>query len=79
MGLYRDEDEVRLWLRDSRIGRDAGSRLVQGLRRALALLGLRLRSFTLNGTRLVGDESSRVEGRREGDPPDPERVLDTFY
>jgi len=78
-GVYRDEDEVRLWLRDLRIGRDAGSRLVEGLRRVLERLGLRLRSFTLNGARLAGDEPAATAARRESRPPDAERVLDTFY
>jgi hypothetical protein len=77
-GVYRDERGVRLWMRDAGIGREAGARIAQRLRRMLGRLGVRLASFTLNGTRLLRDEGPGA-GSDAGRARDPELELDNFY
>ena len=65
-------------MRDTGIGREAGARIAQRLRRMLGRLGVRLVSFTLNGTRLLRDEGPGA-GSHAGRARDPERELDIFY
>lgn len=75
LGVFQDEEGVRLWLRDAGIDPSTGTRLAQRLRRALAKLGLHLSSFTLNGSQLLRDASVRAAGDRAASR-DPDRDLD---
>lgn len=47
--IEKKDDEIRLWLRDTRIGTAQGLELAMALRKRFAELGLTLARFTLNG------------------------------